>query len=86
VATVAVSLLGIAWIGSYVRFLRMADELARKVHLEAMAVALGVGFVAGFALLLLEDGSLGTARPDTLLAAMVVAYSVAVVAGWRRFS
>ena len=34
-----------AAVGAYVRFLRSADELLRKVHLEALAFAFGVGAV-----------------------------------------
>jgi len=86
VAAIAVSVLGVGWIRSYVRFLRDADELARKVHLDAMAVGLGAGFVTGFGLLLLDQGGVVSAGPHLLLAAMVLAYAVAVVVGWRRFS
>ena len=42
---VSVVLMGVA-MRSYVRFLREADELLRKVHLEALAFAFGVGVVA----------------------------------------
>ena len=85
-ATIVVCALGVVWVRSYVRFLRTADELARKVHLDAMAIGLGSGFVSGFGLLLLDQGGLVSARPNILLAAMVLAYAVAVVVGWRRFS
>jgi hypothetical protein len=34
---------GVLAIGAYVRFLREADELLRKIQLEALALAFGVG-------------------------------------------
>jgi len=45
-------LLGIFAVLSYVRFLRHADELMRKVHLEAIALGFGAGlvFVLGYRL------------------------------------
>ena len=45
--------LGLQAIRSYVRFLRAADELLRKVHLEGLALGFGAGviFVMGYGLL-----------------------------------
>jgi hypothetical protein len=85
VVTSVVTLLGVGWVVAYVRFIRHVDELMRKIQLEAMAMALGTGFVAGFTLLLLEDADLAQARLSYLLVAMVVAYVGGVVAGLRRF-
>lgn len=44
--TVAV---GIGWIVAQARYLRAIDELQRKIQLDALAVALGVAVVGGFA-------------------------------------
>ncbi len=45
--------LGLQTVRSYVRFLRAADELLRKVHLEGLALGFGAGviFVMGYGLL-----------------------------------
>lgn len=83
--TAAVTLVGAGWIHAYVRFSRHVDELMRKILLDAVAMALGSGFVAGFALLLLESGDLVRARPSQVLVAMVIVYIVVVVIGLRRF-
>jgi hypothetical protein len=85
-ATAAVTLLGVGWTVAYVRFIRHVDELMRKIQLDAMAMALGAGFVAGFTLLLLEGGDLAQARLSYLLVAMVAAYVGGVIAGLRRFA
>lgn len=44
--TIAATVLMIATVRAYVHFLRNADELLRKVHLEALALAFGAGAVA----------------------------------------
>lgn len=85
-ATFVVGAIGVGWLIAYLRFLHHADELVQKVQLEAMAVAVGVGFVAGFALLLLEAGDLVEARLPFLLEVMAVAYAIALVVGRRRYS
>ena len=49
-AAVAVNVLvGLVWIVAFARFLRALDDLQRKIMLDALAVTLGVGWVAGFA-------------------------------------
>lgn len=86
VATVVVCLLALGWVAAYIRFLRNADELVRRIQLEAMAVALGAGLVSGFAIILLEDGDVIEARPSIPLVVMTLGYVVAVIVGYRRFS
>lgn len=46
------TLLGMVAISAYVKFVRDADELVRRVHLEALAVGFGVGmlFMMGYRL------------------------------------
>ena len=44
--TTATVVLMVASMRSYIAFLRNADELLRKVHLEALAFAFGAGLVA----------------------------------------
>jgi hypothetical protein len=46
VMTAATAVLMLIATRSYVVFLRNADELLRKVHIEALALAFGVGLVA----------------------------------------
>ena len=46
VLTATTTALMVAAIVSYTNFLRNADELLRKIHIEALAVAFGAGIVA----------------------------------------
>ena len=57
-ASIGTAFVGLGWIVSYLRYLRHADELMRKIQLDAMALALGGCFVAGFTLLLLGSAGL----------------------------
>jgi hypothetical protein len=41
--------IGIGWIVAHARYLRRSEDLQRKVLLEALAIALGVGVVGGLA-------------------------------------
>jgi hypothetical protein len=85
-ATAIVTVIGVGWLTAYLRFLRHADELVRKVQLEAMAMAVGVGFVVGFGVLLLAAGGLVEAQVTVLLEVMAATYVVALVFGRRRYS
>ena len=84
-AIALVAALSIGWVRSYGLFLRAADELMRKIQLDALAVAVGSGFVIGFALILFESAGLTDARVDYVLVGMVVAYIATVVSGLTRF-
>jgi hypothetical protein len=79
---------GIGTILAYRRFLREADELRRKIELEALALAFGIGLVGGFTYWLLgEVGAIGAMGEVDLLAVMVTmifTYSVSILVGhWR---
>lgn len=72
---------------AYRRYLREADELRRKIELDALAVAFGVGVVGGFSFFALARGGLA-AMDDFLyvILAMIVTHSVGVLIGHRRYS
>lgn len=77
---------GVAWMVAQARYLHAIDELQRKIQLDALAVAVGVAVVGGFA------GSIASARgvvPELDLAfagvAAAVAYVVAVLVGSLRY-
>lgn len=83
---IAAALLGIGPFLAYRRFLREADELRRKIELEALAAAFGVGIVGGITYEFLESSTLvGSADLAHVLVAMLMAYSVGVVVGIRRY-
>lgn len=78
---------GIGWIVAHARFLRRSEELQRKIQLEAIAVALGVGLVGGFAYAAAENIKLIAFESDiaVLTVAMAVVYIVATVVGNLRY-
>jgi len=86
-AIIGVTLLGMGVLLAYRRFLRNADELMRKIQLDALALTVGVGVVSGFSYTLLESaGIVAEAEAMTLVMVMVVTYITSVVVGQRRFA
>jgi hypothetical protein len=81
------SILAAAAMLAYIRFLREGDELLRAIHLRALALALGVGFVIWPAYQLL--GRLGIsldAWNDLPIMAMIITYTAAAVLGQRHYA
>lgn len=78
-----VAFLAMSW--AYVRFLNGADELTRKIHMEAMAAGFGVGLVCMLGYPILEVAG---APPLDLADAVfptVVAYVLAFYLSKRRY-
>jgi hypothetical protein len=89
VAAVASASLGLGTALAYQRFLKEADEVQRKIELEALALAFGVGLIGGFAYWLLEySGAVPASKSELLyvLAAMCLTYSAGVLLGRRRYA
>ncbi|HYC93254.1 MAG TPA: hypothetical protein VEO54_28875 [Thermoanaerobaculia bacterium] len=84
--TVATVVLMIVAMRSYVVFLRQADELLRKVHLEALALAFGAGIISMMGYRLCER--LGAPKLDVNDASLVMLICWMLVQwhGWRRYS
>ena len=70
VLTTAAVILMLGAMRSYIAFLRVADELLRKVHLDALAFAFGAGIVAMMGYRLCER--LGAPKLDVNDAALVM--------------
>lgn len=87
-AAVAFNLVvGIGWIVAFTRFLREADELQRKIVQDALAAALGVGWIGGFAYVVadgagLVDYDVNIAVLPTLLG---VVYMITILVGTIRY-
>jgi hypothetical protein len=87
VATIGVTGLGVGALLAFHRFLSNADELMRKIQLDALALTVGIGFVSAFSYTLLERaGIIADAEVMTLIVVMAGTYIVGVVAGQRRFA
>src|SRR3990170_6498712 len=84
--TVLTIALSVAAMRSYISFLRVADELLRKVHLEALAFAFGAGLVCMMGYRLCER--LGAPKLDVNDAALVMLLSWigGQLLGARRYS
>ena len=81
------TLLGVAMLFAYKRFLRRSDELQRKIQLDALAFGFGSGLVAAVAYQLLERAGAGFgAEVADLAAFMMVAYAIGVLLGTRRYA
>ena len=78
---------GVGWIIAHARFLRRVDELQRKILVEAMALALGVGVVGGFAFAAASASGVIAfdANVGLFAAALAVIYAVASVVGTLRY-
>lgn len=86
-AVVANLVAGVVWIVAFTRFLRAVDELQRKIMLDALAITLGAGWVAGFGYVVAERaGLVGDVDAATLLPVfMGVVFVVAFAAGKIRY-
>lgn len=86
-AVVANLVAGVVWIVAFTRFLRAVDELQRKIMLDALAITLGAGWVAGFGYVVAERAGLVTGVDvATLLPVfMGVVFLVAFAAGKIRY-
>jgi len=81
------ALFGIATALAYLRFLQETDELRRKIEVEALALAFGVGMVGGLTYwLLAASGAVSATGFAYVFSAMMITYSVGALIGRRRYS
>ena len=86
-AAIAVSLLGVPTLLAYRRYLRRTDELQRKIQLDAVALAFGLGIVAGVANEVLETaGVIAGLSASDLVVLMLLLYPLGVLLGHRRYA
>ncbi len=75
-----------AAVAAYIHFLRNADELLRKVHLEALAFAFGVGAVAMMAYRLAERLGAPNLDVNDPLLVMMLTWFAGQWVGARRYT
>jgi hypothetical protein len=87
IALAANVVVGIGLILMYVRYLQRLDELQRKIQVDAMALALGVGVVGGIAYAAANAIGLIALEGNIAIfsALMAVVYSIATVVGTVRY-
>ena len=73
---------------AHVRFYLGIDELQRKIEIEAMAIAYGVGIIvyAEYALLCSTEIISGDVNEFSLLYILVVAQAIALIIGKKRYA
>lgn len=87
VGVVVTALLGVATILAHHRFLRETDELRRKIEVEALALAYGIGVVGGLTYWQLVVAGIAPATGYSyVFVAMILVHPVGVLIGHRRYS
>jgi hypothetical protein len=82
----ACTALGLVVVHFYMRFLRDADELLRKIQLEALAIGFGAAFVGTFTMSLIERLYGWSFDIGDLLLVMVIFYMLGIINGMRRYA
>jgi hypothetical protein len=76
----------VACLVSYLGLIRQTDELQRRVHLEALAIAFPSTAVLVFAAeYMRKAGLISQFKPDYVLVAMLVLWGVGFLVAWRRY-
>lgn len=75
--------LAVVW--SYVRFLRHADELTRKIHQEGMVIGFGAGVVTLLGYPVFEAAGAPPGDLAYALMPMVLAYVIGILRAQRRY-
>lgn len=86
VAIAGSAALGIVAVLAYMRFIREADELQRKIQLEALALGFAGGFVAQFAFSLIERAGIMTVDIGDPFLVMCICFAVGLFLGARRYA
>lgn len=87
IALIAVTVaLAVVTLLAYRHYLREADELRRRIELEALALAFGVGVIGGVTYWLLElAGIVAEARLLDVVTAMMLTHPLGILLGNRRY-
>ncbi len=86
--TILVNLVaGIGMIIANIKYIRALDEMQKKIQLEAMGIALGVGIVGGLSYSLLDTTNLiaGDAEISGLVILISLSYLTAIMVGHFRY-
>ncbi len=80
------SIFAVVAILAYIRFIRRAEELQRKIQVEAFALGFGAGFVASFGFEMLDKAGLVEAPVSAAFMVMVLFYIFGLWLGARRYA
>jgi len=82
---IAPNVFGIVGLFAYLRFLRMADELLRRIQLESLAIGFGAGVIFAMGYQLLELAGAPALRVSDPVVVMMVAWAVGQILSMRRY-
>ena len=82
---IAPNVLGLGALLAYLHFLRMADELLRKIQLEGLALGFGAGVVFAMSYQLLERAGAPQLQVSDTVVVMMVGWAVGQLLGLRRY-
>jgi len=87
VAILINTLFGVGMILANKRHLKGLDELQQKVHLDAMAITLGVGLVGGLSYSTMDTTNLIStdAEISFLVMLMAITYLISIIVGMARY-
>lgn len=84
ILAVTPSLFLVAAIGAYLHFLRMTDELQRRIQVEGLAFGFGAAVVFALGYELLEFAGAPQVDSDTIVIVMMIAWPIGQLIGtWR---
>ena len=81
----APNLIALVVLRSYLRFLRMTDELQRRIQLEGLAVGFGAGFIFGIGYLVAEGAGAPPFKAVWMILVMTAGWIVGNVFALRRY-
>ena len=78
--------IGVGMIVTFMRLLKELDELQRKIQLDALALAMGIGLVGGFSYSLLATAKfIADAEASDIILLMTLTYVVGSIVGQIRY-
>ena len=80
--------IGVGLICAHIKHLTALDELQKKIQLEAMAIALGVGIVGGLSYSVMDIANVisGDAEIAFLVMLISISYMIALTVGKKRYT
>ncbi|MGB0838380.1 MAG: hypothetical protein ACPGRE_09795 [Flavobacteriaceae bacterium] len=82
------ALLGVIMILVNIKYISGLDDLQKKIQLDAMGIALGVGVIGGLSYSLLDTTNVikGDAEISYLVIVISITYLIAIFVGQKRYS
>lgn len=71
------NVLALGALAAYLRFLRMADELQRRIQIEGLAVAFGIGWIFALGYIVLQSAG----APEMPITVMILVMTAGWIAG-----